>query len=235
MATAASAPLLNPSHSALVTTESPPTLLTFAVSSTAVRKHEQIWIAGSEKAGGSPSAGHTVAIERRKGTTAPWERVTTAKTRSNGKYGATFRPTGPYNYPGRVSAKGSSGKASSAPHMVLLDSGNSTLTARKKIVGSRLGATKSGLIKLSSKQRQAAKRPELAPAQYQRFSKGTVYSSSNKTKAYGASACGGAGEVIGTAQSQVGYCHKISNGLVQNSKFNKYMKGDSPWCSFFLS
>lgn len=62
--TAASTPPLRPAHSTVVTAKAQSTLLTFAVSSTTVRKHEQIWIAGSAKVGGKPSAGRTVAIER---------------------------------------------------------------------------------------------------------------------------------------------------------------------------
>lgn len=69
----------------------------------------------------------------------------------------------------------------------------------------------------------------------QRFTRGTLYSSSAKKKAVGTTTTGRRGEVIATARSQVGYTYKYKDSGSQSTKFNRWMGTTRAWCSFFLS
>ena len=69
----------------------------------------------------------------------------------------------------------------------------------------------------------------------QRFSKGTLYSSSDRSKATGTRATGRKGEVIAAARSQVGYRYRYQNSSSQLTKFNRWMGSRKAWCSFLQS
>lgn len=69
----------------------------------------------------------------------------------------------------------------------------------------------------------------------QRFTRGTLYSSSHTKKATATTTTGRRGEMIATARSQVGYRYKYRDSGSQRTKFNKWMGTTRAWCSFFLS
>jgi hypothetical protein len=68
----------------------------------------------------------------------------------------------------------------------------------------------------------------------QKFSKGTVYDSSSRSKAVVTGNTGRQGELTAVARSQVGYKVNQSDG-VNRSKYNAWMGNDRAWCSFLLS
>ncbi|WP_029068409.1 CHAP domain-containing protein [Jonesia quinghaiensis] len=70
----------------------------------------------------------------------------------------------------------------------------------------------------------------------QRFSKGTIYSSSYKSTATGVTATGRVGEVAAVATSQVGFRQKwTKTSQVQSTKFNKWAGYSSHWCGHFVA
>lgn len=291
-ATASAARLIDPPRSALSTAKPAESHLTFAVSSTSVRKQEQIWVAGLVVVGAKSVAGRTVIVERRKSKSGQWKRFTSTKTRSDGWYTATFRPTAVYDYRARAAGTAAASAAGSGSRRVMFDTGARNIAARTKIAANRTGVVSSGVKTLTTKQRRATNLAGVQTVQHQefskatvvkvragdstrtwlvlgrinaayraaggstgtygvplrdakcglreggcvqRFSKGTLYWNANKSKAYGTGAGGGAGEAIATARSQVGYRYKFSNNLVQNTKYNKFMNDQRPWCSYYLS
>lgn len=69
----------------------------------------------------------------------------------------------------------------------------------------------------------------------QRFSKGTLYSSSYRSKATGTRVTGRQGEVVATVRSQVGYSYRYQSSSSQRTKFNRWMGSSKAWCSFLQS
>lgn len=69
----------------------------------------------------------------------------------------------------------------------------------------------------------------------QRFTRGTVYSSSWAAKAAATSTTGSRGEVIAAARSQVGFRYRYRTPRAQQTKYNKWMGTSRAWCSFFVS
>jgi hypothetical protein len=69
----------------------------------------------------------------------------------------------------------------------------------------------------------------------QRFSKGTIYSSSYKSAATGVKIVGTKGEIAAAATSQVGYKKKWSQNPVRHTtKYNKWAGSSWHWCSMFV-
>lgn len=266
------------------------TKVTFNVSDTKVRKGERIWFAGRVTA--SPKSGRKVVIERRKAG-GSWKSYTTTKTRSNGKFRGTVRPTAVYEYRARVTAKGASPAATSATRKVAFSTGKRNLTQRAQMIGSaRLGKATTKVKVLSAKQRKATKVKGATTIKHQRFAKGllvsvtksgstrtwlvtgkilkkylaaggptgklgvpvvdakcgliesgcvqrfsrgTIYSSSWKSKASWTPVTGSKGEVIAAARSQVGFRYRYATPGVQHTKYNSWMGSTRAWCSFFQS
>jgi len=266
------------------------TRVTLAVSDTKVRKGERIWFAGRVTA--SPKSGRKVVLERRKAGGA-WKSYTTTKTRANGKFSGTVRPTGVYQYRARVTSKGSSPAATSPTRKVTFTTGKRNLTQRAQMIGAgRLGKPSTKVKSLSAKQRKATKVKGATTIKHQRFAKGllvsvtkkgttrtwlvtgkilkkylaaggptgklgvpvvdakcglvesgcvqrfsrgTIYSSSWKSKASWTPVTGSKGEVIAAARSQVGFRYRYSTPGVQHTKFNSWMGSTRAWCSFFQS
>jgi len=266
------------------------TRVTLAVSDTKVRKGERIWFAGRVTA--SPTSGRKVVLERRK-IGGAWKSYTTTKTRANGKFSGTVRPTGVYQYRARVTSKGKSPAATSPTRKVTFTTGKRNLTQRAQMIGAgRLGKPSTKVKSLSAKQRKATKVKGATTIKHQRFAKGllvsvtkkgttrtwlvtgkilkkylaaggptgklgvpvvdakcglvesgcvqrfsrgTLYSSSWKSKASWTPVTGSKGEVIAAARSQVGFRYRYSTPGVQHTKFNSWMGSTRAWCSFFQS
>lgn len=287
--------------SSLAVTQAPPpaaaplvtrsgTKVTLAVSDTKVRKGERIWFAGRVTA--STAAGRKVVLERRR-SGGPWKSYTTTKTRANGKFSGTVRPTGVYEYRARVTSTGKSPAATSPTRKVAFATGQRNLTQRAQMIGAgRLGKPSTKVTSLSAKQRRATKVKGATSIKHQRFAKGllvsvttkgttktwlvtgkilkkylaaggptgklgvpvvdakcglvesgcvqrfsrgTVYSSSWRSKASWTPVTGSEGEVIAAARSQVGFRYRYSTPGVQHTKFNSWMGSTRAWCSFFQS
>lgn len=69
----------------------------------------------------------------------------------------------------------------------------------------------------------------------QRFSRGTLYSSSYRAAATGTAVRGNKGEVIAAARSQVGYRYRFTDSTRQRTRFNVWMGNRNAWCSFLQS
>lgn len=139
-----------------------------------VRKGERIWLVGKVKQGTRVSAKRNVVVEGRKNSASPWKRVTTVRTRSNGKFTASLQPKRLYQYRVRVSATSSALGAISKPKHVLLSSGKRNLASRTGAIGKRLGKTESRVVSLSASQRKAVQVKRVRAVQYRKFSKGTL-------------------------------------------------------------
>lgn len=69
----------------------------------------------------------------------------------------------------------------------------------------------------------------------QKFTRGTLYSSSANARATATSTTGPRGELIAAARSHVGYRHRYTRSSVQHTKFNAWMGSTSAWCSYYMS
>lgn len=69
----------------------------------------------------------------------------------------------------------------------------------------------------------------------QRFSRGTVYEQPSRSKAAVTNVRGAKGEVIAAGLTQLGYSKRAPTPAVQNTKFNRWMGSNRPWCSLYVS
>ncbi|WP_177191362.1 CHAP domain-containing protein [Flavimobilis marinus] len=69
----------------------------------------------------------------------------------------------------------------------------------------------------------------------QRFSRGTLYESADRSRATATTVTGRRGEVIAAARSQVGYRYRYADASAQRTKFNTWMGNRNAWCSFLQS
>lgn len=145
-----------------------------AVNDSVIRKGEQIWLAGKVKQGSRVSPKHTVAIEGRKSSASKWQRLTTVRTSSTGKFTATVLPSRSYEYRARVAATSGASGAASKSKRVKLSSAKRNLASRTNVIGSRLGKPSSGIRSLSTSQRKGVRVKELRSVQYRAFTKATL-------------------------------------------------------------
>ncbi|MEN0129214.1 MAG: CHAP domain-containing protein [Brevundimonas sp.] len=143
------------------------------VSATSFRSGESIWLTGTVHKGSKIWAGATIGLRAQKAGSTAWTVLATTKTSSSGTYSFPVKPTAVTT---RFYVRAGSTSSTVATRSPIVTArytvGARTLEDRAKLLGSRLGSSKSGTSHFSSSSTLADK--AVTSVRYRNYTKGML-------------------------------------------------------------